>query len=358
MAKSRRKWTTGMNSKSIVAAVAGWLSLVAGPAVAQPSVEPSTPDGLATAPAAETVPVRSEPGASQPPAPQRVAVEARDTAAPSAAGKGAEPTQAPVRTRAVRAKLVAEFGLLDPLSHRIQFGRNGTEFDYVRDGGQDVLFPTMRFSLEGTYKKRHSLILLYQPIDLRTEETLRQDLVVDNLRFPAGTALNFRYGFDFYRASYLYNLLSCRDDCELSVGASLQIRNAVIDFTSADGALRRSNRDVGPVPALKSRGRLYLGESAWLGYEADGMYAPVKYINGGKSDVVGAILDFSVRGGYDVAGPLGVFFNLRYLGGGAKGTSKSDARRGPGDGYTSNWLQFMTWTAGFEVKLEQLSTGQ
>lgn len=254
----------------------------------------------------------------------------------------------------MRAKLIVEFGLLDPLSHRIQFDRDGTEFNYVKAGGQDVLFPTTRLSVEGFWNRRHGLIFLYQPIDLRTEETLRKDLVVDNLRFPAGTPMNLRYGFDFYRVSYLYNFFSSREDDELSLGGSVQLRNAIIDFTSADGLLRRTNRDVGPVPAIKSRGRWHVGERAWLGYEADGMYAPVKYINGGKSDVVGAILDFSLRVGYDVAPPLGVFFNARYLGGGATGTSKSDAARGPGDGYTSNWLHFLTSTVGVEVKLERL----
>jgi hypothetical protein len=254
----------------------------------------------------------------------------------------------------VRSKLIVEFGLLDPISHRIQFGRNGTAFNYVKDGGQDVIFPTTRLSVEGFWKRRHGLVFLYQPIDIRTQETLREDLVVDNVRFPAGTAINFRYGFDFYRISYLYNFLSVRENDELSLGGSLQLRNAIIDFTSVDGQLSRSNRDVGPVPAIKSRGRWHVGESAWLGYEADGMYAPVKYINGGKSDVVGAILDLSLRAGYNVAPPIDVFFNFRYLGGGATGTSKGDAARGPGDGYTSNWLHFLMSTVGIEVKLERL----
>lgn len=267
--------------------------------------------------------------------------------------QGARPPPSPGE-KTVSGKVVAEFGFLDPLAHRVQFGRNGTELDYVKDGGQDVLFPTMRFSVEASYEERHTLILLYQPIDLRTEETLRRDLVVDDQTFVAGTPMNYRYGFDFYRASYLYDV--CPNACELSFGGSLQIRNAIVDFTSADGTLRRSNRDVGPVPAIKSRGRVALGERAWLGYEGDGMYAPVKYLNGGKSDVVGAILDFSVRGGYQMTAALGVFFNLRYLGGGARGTSKSDAARGPGDGFSSNWLHFTTSTAGFEVTLDELST--
>ncbi len=276
---------------------------------------------------------------------------------PRAIAAASQPTVQPepaVQSEIVRSKLIVELGLLDPLSHRIQFGRNGTEFNYVKDGGQDVLFPTTRLSVEGFWKRRHGLIFLYQPIDIRTQETLREDLLVDNVRFPAGTAMNFRYGFDFYRISYLYNFLSCRENDELSLGGSLQLRNAIIDFTSVDGQLSRSNRDVGPVPAIKSRGRWHVSERAWLGYEADGMYAPIKYINGGKSDVVGAILDFSLRAGYNVAPPLDVFFNFRYLGGGATGTSKSDAARGPGDGYTSNWLHFLTSTVGVEVKLERL----
>lgn len=297
---------------------------------------PSPASTIAQAPAPVTVPTVSEQPAT--------AAAPQQTIQPAPAGQ----------IETVRSKLIVEFGLLDPLSHRIQFGRNGTEFNYVKDGGQDVLFPTSRLSVEGFWKRRHGLIFLYQPIDIRTQETLREDLLVDNVRFPAGTAMNFRYGFDFYRISYLYNFLSCRENDELSLGGSLQLRNAIIDFTSVDGQLSRSNRDVGPVPAIKSRGRWHVSESAWLGYEADGMYAPIKYINGGKSDVVGAILDFSLRAGYNVAPPLDVFFNFRYLGGGATGTSKSDAARGPGDGYTSNWLHFLTSTVGVEVRLERL----
>lgn len=297
--------------------------------------------------------------AAQAPAATGVSVTTSQAASQRASVETSKPPiqrQSLVEPETVRGKMILEFGLLAPLYHRIQFGRNGTEFDYVNNGAQDVLFPTMRFSVEATLKRKHTLIFLYQPIDIRTEETLRQDLQVDNVRFPAGTAMNFRYGFDFYRVSYLYNLLNFRENDEFSFGASLQLRNAIIDFTSADGSLRRSNRNVGPVPALKSRGRWYVGERAWLGFEVDGMYAPVKYFNGGKSDVVGAILDLSLRSGYNIAPPLDLFFNLRYFGGGATGTSKSKAASGPGDGYTSNWLHFLISTIGVEVKLEKLFT--
>jgi len=265
----------------------------------------------------------------------------------------AEPPAAP-ETEPLRGKAIVEFGFVDPVFHTIQFGHGGTHFDYVKDGGQDVLFPTMRLSAEATFSRRHTVIFLYQPLDLRTAETLRSDLLVDNVRFPAGTPMDFRYGFDFYRISYLFNYLGCRGDNELSLGLSLQIRNAVIDFTSADGLLRRSNRDVGPVPAIKSRGRWSVSPRVWLGYEADGMYAPVKYINGGRSDVVGAIVDASLCAGYRLRAPLDLYFGVRYLGGGAEGTSKSDAAQGPGDGFTANWLHFLTTTVGAQLRLEEL----
>lgn len=335
-------------SQSILGAIAT-LVPCAGTAVAE---EPADPGG------AERSALPSQATATNP-SPPETPVATRKQAVRTSAGVATPIAQSAQQDSAAkiettRTKLVVEFGLLDPLAHRIQFGRNGTAFNYVKDGGQDVLFPTTRLSVEAFWRRRHGLIFLYQPIDIRTDETLRQDLIVDNVTFPAGTAMKFRYGFDFYRVSYLFNFLSCQEENELSLGGSLQLRNAIIDFTSVDGTLSRSNRDVGPVPAIKSRGRWHVSERAWLGYEADGMYAPVKYINGGKSDVVGAILDLSLRAGYNVAPPIDVFFNLRYLGGGATGTSKSDAVRGPGDGYTSNWLHFLTSTVGVEVRLERL----
>jgi hypothetical protein len=42
---------------------------------------------------------------------------------------------------------------------------------------------------------------------------------------------------------------------------------------------------------------------------------------------------------------VGVFLNLRYLGGGAVGTSDDDP--GPGDGDVRTWLHFATVSAGF-----------
>jgi hypothetical protein len=251
----------------------------------------------------------------------------------------------------VRVHTIAEFGFLAPLAHTIQFSRSGTTFDYVAEGGQDVLVPTGRISAELTLDGNHTIIFLYQPLNFETNVLLDRAITVDDQVFPADSALDLRYGFDFYRLSYLYDFFDDPQQ-ELSLGLSLQIRDAVINFTSGDGTLRRTNRDVGPVPELKLRGRYTFDFGLWLGGEVDGIYAPVKYLNGGKSDVVGAILDLNVRIGYRILPAVDLFLNLRWLSGGAEGTSNS--HEGPGDGFVANWLNFLTVTLGAELRFEEL----
>ena len=244
----------------------------------------------------------------------------------------------------LKFRTVAEFGFLSVLSHEIQFSKNGTNFDYVEDGGQDVLFPVTRFSAEMDIGKRNTFILLYQPLRIETKTLLKNDVTVDNYTFQAGEGLSLLYNFPFYRASYLRELFADNPRLKLAVGLTLQIRNATISFESTDGTGYRTNRDVGIVPALKLRGQVNLTDRYFLGVEADGIYAPVSYLNGSDNEIVGAILDASIRGGARVR--LGTLFvNVRYLGGGATGTSTRDIW--PGDGYVKNWLHFLIPSLGF-----------
>lgn len=248
--------------------------------------------------------------------------------------------------RPVAVRLNAEVGFLAPLAHSIQFGTDGTRFDYVKDGGQNLLFPVARLSADGDVG-RSSIVLLYQPLQIDTEVVIYDAIREDGVDFPAGTALDLRYGFSFWRGSYLYDLAKA-DGAEAAIGLGMQIRDADIRFTSADGELRATNRDVGPVPLLKFRGRVPLGEKVWVGTEIDGVYAPVKYLNGADTDVVGALLDSSVRAGVALDHGTDVFLNARYLGGGAEGSDKSPD--GLGDGFTANWLHFFTLSVGATIR--------
>lgn len=256
------------------------------------------------------------------------------------------PAQAAVHSEAsnaLRFRGIAETGFLSVLAHQVQFGKDGTDFDYVKAGGQDVFYPVSRFSLEAEVGP-HTFILLYQPLLIQSEEFLRDDVVFDGLTFPDSTGIRSTYSFPFYRASYLFQLFPDNPRNDLALGVTLQIRNARIVFESTDGSKLRKNSGVGLVPALKMRGRTQIQERFFAELEADGIYAPVSYLNGSDNKIVGAILDAAVRVGAKVREPTSVFLGVRYLGGGSTGTSEDDD--GPGDGYVKNWLHFMFFTVG------------
>ncbi|MFH1808304.1 MAG: hypothetical protein ABIJ09_06160 [Pseudomonadota bacterium] len=243
--------------------------------------------------------------------------------------------------------LHAELGFLASLSHTIQFGRDGTSFDYVQSGGQDVLFPFLRLSADLTLWKRHTVVFLYQPLDIKTRVLLDQDILVDGQSFAKNTPMDLGYGFSFWRLSYLFDFF---DDpaTELAVGASLQIRNANIDFASVDGTAYRAKRNIGPVPILKARARTDLGSSVWTAGEVDGFWAPIRYLNGGDSDVEGAIVDLSLKAGVHLMHGIDPFLGVRYIAGGAQGTNSSN--KGPGDGFSDNWLHFVSVTLGTSLR--------
>lgn len=241
--------------------------------------------------------------------------------------------------RRYAVELAAEIGFLAPLAHRIQFGSEGDELDYVADGGQDNLFPFVRPTAALRWR-RQTFTLLWQPLDLRSTTTLPEPLRVDDVTFPAGRPIDLRYGFSFWRLSWAHRAVD-RDDLELSLGLGLQIRNATIEFTSADGALSEINRDIGPVPLLELEIRKAWDDGGRLEVEADGFYAPIKYLNGRDTDVEGAIADVQLRAGLEVADPTTLLVGVRYLGGGGSGTGTPD---GTGDGYVDNWLHFLSVT--------------
>lgn len=249
--------------------------------------------------------------------------------------------------RPAQVRLQAEVGALAVAKHRIQFSKAGTMIDYVEEGGQDRLFPYVRLAADLDIGDRNTVVFLYQPLDLRTREIAARDLVVDGETFRKGTPMEYRYGFSFWRASWLYDVQAAPNK-EVAFGIGMQLRNAVIDFGSQDGTQFRSERDIGPVPLFKFRSRHPLGKGFWFGSEVDGAYAPIKYINGSNSDVVGSLLDASLRSGLQVRPGVDAYLNLRYLTGGAEGTGNDT--RPPGDGFAENYLHFIALSLGFGLR--------
>jgi hypothetical protein len=236
-----------------------------------------------------------------------------------------------------------QLGALGVVDHKIQFGEAGTEFDYVKDGGQNNLYFTQRYETEVNLWKNHTLMLVYQPINVVTEVKLKDDLRVYETTFAEGTPMRLRYGFDFTRMSYLYDFFD-GPDAELAIGGSLQLRNAVIDFASINGQQFAGNRNIGPVPALKIRAQKWEDSGLYYGAELDGFWASGRFITGSENDFEGAILDTSVRAGFKLTGFSTSFVSLRYIGGGARGMEEEPDQ--PGDGYTNNWIHTVAISMG------------
>jgi hypothetical protein len=237
-----------------------------------------------------------------------------------------------------------EFGFLAVADHKIQFGDPGSYIDYVNEGGQDVLLPVARMSLDLILAKDHRITFLYQPLEIKTTATLTRNLTIagNSTDFQSEDDVEFLYSFPFYRLSYAYDVLKGSKHT-LALGASIQIRNTVISFRDLDGTgfVRKSN--IGPVPVLKIYYKTKFNYGLWIGAEIDGFYAPISVLNGSTTEVVGAIVDASLRTGLTLSDRAEIFLNLRYLAGGAVGSSD--------DGYTKNWLHFITVTAGLTFRV-------
>jgi len=253
---------------------------------------------------------------------------------------------------------VGETGFVKVLTHEITIGApaNGnTTFDYVKEGGQEILFPFNRLTTELKIADRHTVIFLFQPLTIATQVRLENDEVIDGVPFAADSGLNVTYGFPFYRTSYMFDFFP-QDNIELSAGLSLQLRNAFLRFESTDGEAIVVTQDLGPVPIIKLRGEYEFENAkipgAFVGLEADGFYASSAFINGASYAFEGSIFDASLRAGFEPMPGTDVFLNLRGLGGGANGT-RGDAREfatQSRDGYTSNFLTSLSLTLGVRLK--------
>jgi hypothetical protein len=246
---------------------------------------------------------------------------------------------------AYQVRLVAEAGGFASLYNRAQFGSDGTDFDVRKAAGQDNLLTYTRYSAELTVEGRHTLVLLYQPLSSTGTITPSSDVREKGVTFPAGEPLTTTFSFPFSRLSYVYGVL-VTSRARLELGGTAQIRNARTTFQSTDGSRYSVSSDVGFVPALKARGRYDFESGVWMGIELDGIYAPISVINGSENETVGAILDASLRAGLKLHRQADIFFNVRYLGGGA--TSGDD--RAPSE-YVKNWLHFVFFGLGANFDL-------
>jgi hypothetical protein len=194
-----------------------------------------------------------------------------------------------------------------------RYGPTGTEYTADDINQKATLYRTQRIALEARLGERHGLILLWAPFDITTRATLTKDLDFRGTVFPAGTAVDSRYLFEGYRASYLYRLVN-HERFSWDIGASVQIRNALVDLSAVDGSRYVKESDIGVVGAFKTRLRYTLPSRIWAGLEADALST-----FGLLGNTTGGIYDVALTLGLplNAQGDVNAYARLRLLGGGA-----------------------------------------
>lgn len=221
-----------------------------------------------------------------------------------------------------------------------RYGPTGTDFEADDLNQKSTLYRTWRASLEARLGERHGLILLYAPFDITTRATLPKDIDFRGTVFPAGTVVDSRYLFDGYRASYLYRLID-GERFTWDIGASVQIRNALVGLSAVDGTRYAKESDIGVVGALKTRLLYRLPSRVWAGLEADALST-----FGLLGDTTGGIYDVALTLGVPLStrDDVSAFARLRLLGGGADVKSR--------DIY--NWANFGFAVLGVQADLVSL----
>jgi hypothetical protein len=200
-----------------------------------------------------------------------------------------------------------------------RYGPSGTSYSAEDLQQNATLYRTWRSAVEARLGARHGLILLYAPFDVTTRATLSRDIDFRGTVFPAGTVVDSRYLFDGLRGSYLFRLID-GERFKWDIGASVQIRNALVGLGAVDGSRYSQESDIGVVGALKTRLRYELPSRVWAGLEADALST-----FGLVGNTTGGIYDVALTLGVplNTRGDVNAYARLRLLGGGADVTRRN-----------------------------------
>ncbi|MBI9109141.1 MAG: hypothetical protein JEZ04_20520 [Spirochaetales bacterium] len=253
----------------------------------------------------------------------------------------------------VKFFLESELGTLGIQYHTIRIGTSGTatDFDFVNQGGQEILYRFERYNAGLVIADQHRISFLYQPLEIVTEVTFKDNVVIDGVTFATGTPMEVSYGFPFYRITYGYDFFK-EENIDLGLGAALQLRNASIVFKSLDGTQMTVSQNLGPVPAIHLFGRYSFDGGFYVLTDITGLYASSALINGASFNFEGSILDASLRAGYTLKNNIDLFLNFRFLGGSASGVSEYPDLHwtDSAEDETANYLATTSVSLGITVK--------
>ena len=176
-------------------------------------------------------------------------------------------------------------------------GDQGTLFSL-----KDDLIPKAEFfyriRFNYTIKSRHTLSLLYAPLETKSEGNLTNDIFFEGVVFPANTQLNGTYKFNSYRLTYRFDIVQ-KPRFEFGLGFTAKIRDAKIALSSPGLISEKTN--IGFVPIINFRLLWNIDEKFGLLLEGDALAAP----QGRAEDVLIAATyklsdNFGIRAGYRI----------------------------------------------------------
>ena len=110
-------------------------------------------------------------------------------------------------------------------------GDEGTLFSLKDDliSKTEIFF---RLRTNYTIKSRHTLSLLYAPLETVSKGNVTYDILFEGVTFPANTDLTGTYKFNSYRFTYRYEIV-LKPKFEFGLGFTAKIRDAKIALASA-----------------------------------------------------------------------------------------------------------------------------
>ena len=176
-------------------------------------------------------------------------------------------------------------------------GDLGTRFSLKDDLTPKAAF-FYRVRLNYTIKSRHTISLLYAPLETKAEGRVAKDILFEGAVFPFNTVLIGTYKFNSYRLTYRYNFVQ-KPRFEFGIGLTAKIRDAKIALSSPELASEKTN--VGFVPIINFRLLWKVGSKFGILLDGDALAAP----QGRAEDVLIAVTyklsDYlNIRAGYRI----------------------------------------------------------
>ena len=176
-------------------------------------------------------------------------------------------------------------------------GDIGTLFSFKEDLKSKTEF-FYRIRLSYIIKSRHTISILYAPLETKSEGNVAYDILFEGVVFPAQTKITGIYKFNSYRLTYRYKIVK-KPRIEFGLGFTAKIRDAKIALSSPGLATEKTN--VGFVPIINFRLLWNMSEKFGLLIDGDALAAP----QGRAEDILIALRykiseSFTTRLGYRI----------------------------------------------------------